>query len=282
MTATVFATLNLLNARASLDERLPLLAAELDRLKPQVLVLQELILDDGGQPIDEIRAVVNGAGLVFASVGERTPGWAEAFASAVVYDPRVFTVAERGVVRQPSAANFRFGGPHIPFAVLRRLGTGQHLVAFSAHLAWGGENGLRRLEAAKAIEEYAADIAARYSGAVTVVAGDLNELPPGEALRYLRGETGHLPGAFYIDAWTWLRPGEAGITQHPTSKYAAETARSVGIKRPELLPKRRLDYVLLRGWLYGALGENPTIDLWGDAPEGPVSDHLGLVFSFEQ
>ena len=100
-------------------------------------------------------------------------------------------------------------------------------------------------------------------------------------MRFLRGETLLEPGEFWIDAWDWLNHGDPGFTQHPSSEYAAQTARGVGIADSSTLPNRRIDYVMIRGWSYAALGPQPEMTLWGGPDVNPVSDHLGMKLSFD-
>jgi endonuclease/exonuclease/phosphatase family metal-dependent hydrolase len=65
------------------------------------------------------------------------------------------------------------------------------------------------------------------------------------------------------------------------SEYAIATALVVGIKNPALLPARRLDYLLVRGWQYTGLGDSPSIETWGTHDGRYASDHLGLVLSVD-
>ena len=278
------ATLNMLNDPVTLGRRIPALDHELSRVQPGIICTQEL-LHDGARGIRaDLIGVLDRAGLAVASVG-RPSGWTTAglCGNAIADRSDLYRVVETGLIEFGSTPRVWDETKDAAYAVLAdaRDAAAPHLIVFSAHLAWGAENGAERLAAVTRIESYAADLVGRHAGALVVFAGDFNETPNGAALRYLRGETGSVPGAFWVDAWSWLRPGDTGYTQDPSTEYATATAAIVGILDTSTLPERRIDYMMVRGWAYARLGANPTIELWGGGDHGFVSDHLGLALSFD-
>lgn len=279
------ATINALNNPASLDERAPILSAELDRVRPHILCLQETLHAPGDNGILEPRLhdILVGAGLELALLSRSLENFLPTLSSpAIAYSPEAVTLVETGSIEYGSTPYFRFPNTNTAYAIFRTAGAeGRELIVFSAHLAWGGENGAERLLGVKKIEAYAEHLMARFPSALVFLAGDFNEEPSGAAIRYLTGNSEAAPGAFWIDTWRWLRGEERGITQYPTSKYAAATALRNNIKNPATLPERRIDYIMVRTWAYGKLGDNPQIEFWGQTDAGDSSDHLGLALHFD-
>lgn len=274
----VIATLNLLNTASSITARIPALRSELARVQPGIFCAQEVLHDGTSGIRSDLVEVLSANGLSRAGLGRATR---QSSGNAVFYRADLYELLESGSIEFGSTANVRAFTPDAVFSVLKPLDTDVPvIVAISCHFGWGGDNGAERLAAAKRVESFAAHLTTRYVGALTFVVGDFNDTPNGDTLRYLRGETAVAPGAFYIDAWTWLRPTEIGYTQDPLTEYAVATAASIGIEDTSLFPKRRIDYIMVRGWAYANIGLNPSIEQWGHSDLGYVSDHMGLVLTF--
>jgi endonuclease/exonuclease/phosphatase family metal-dependent hydrolase len=147
----------------------------------------------------------------------------------------------------------------------------------SVHLSWGAANEGLRLQQARAIEAIGAH-AAIDPDAVVVIGGDFNALPDSATLRYLHGLDPDADGGStqWVDAWDTAGDGP-GITSDPLNIHADATARNVGITRPDLLPARRIDFVLVRGYAYGRPGCPLEAHLVGDdATASTPSDHYGI------
>jgi endonuclease/exonuclease/phosphatase family metal-dependent hydrolase len=160
-----------------------------------------------------------------------------------------------------------------------RNSTGTRLwTCISTHLAWGGHTeGLRR-DQAIALDLAAAAHEKEHPGSVTVLAGDFNSVPESSTVRFLSGlESGPEGSSLWLDAFAYRGIGD-GSTVRPANPLAADTARSVGIVDPSMLPDRRIDYVMVRGWVYGKPGCPREVRVFGDelAPRY-ASDHLGVV-----
>ena len=142
-----------------------------------------------------------------------------------------------------------------------RLATPAGVVTLvSTHLSYRSDHGAWREQQAKTLRDAASSELLAAGGAV-IVAGDLNEIPGGAAVRALSAPNGAgRPGM--VDVWAVLNPGKAG----PTFPVGA--------------PTRRIDYQLLapggilqpsKAWL---LFMQKVSGLW-------VSDHLALAATYE-
>lgn len=153
--------------------------------------------------------------------------------------------------------------------------TGRRWRFTSAHLTWGSDREPTRLEQAQYLDDLAGAAHTRAPGTVDVLCGDLNALPESRTLRYLTGLDVDLRGSgtLWVDAWQ-VRGSGPGYTSDPTLARAEATARYVGIERVDLLPHRRIDYVLVRGFAHGRPGSPLTADL---VPGGTATDHHGLL-----
>jgi endonuclease/exonuclease/phosphatase family metal-dependent hydrolase len=155
----------------------------------------------------------------------------------------------------------------------------------SAHLAWGGHTEAARHLQAALIEQAAARAEESQPGSVTVLAGDFNCSPSSSTVRYLTGLDAHTDGSstVWIDTWSYCGRGNGdggvnGATVLPSNPLAAATALLVGIVDPAKLPDRRIDYVMVRGWVYGRPGCPNDVRVFGSelAPRY-ASDHEGIV-----
>lgn len=279
------ATINALNDPATLAERVPIFSAELARIRPDILSLQEVLHAPGeeGTLDPQLDGMLTEAGLKLAVLARSlTTFHPKLFSTAIAYNPETTTLIETGAIENGSVPYSRFTGGDTAYAVFRTSDdSDRNIIVFSSHLAWGAENGGERLLAANKIEAQAAHLNARFPDALIFLAGDFNEEPTGAAVRYLTGNSDAIPGTYWVDAWAWLHKNEEGITQYPTSKYAAATALRNNIRNPATLPERRIDYIMARGWAYGKLGDHPSVELWGQTENGDASDHLGLVLNFD-
>ncbi|UGT43945.1 endonuclease/exonuclease/phosphatase family protein [Nocardia yamanashiensis] len=145
---------------------------------------------------------------------------------------------------------------------------------FSTHLAPPPAQAYQRVRQVLAIDEA---IRARHDPATTplppILCGDFNAKPESDEMRFLNanavieGRSTH-----YVDAWSTLRPGEAGRTMDPLTNPQARFLN---------VPPQRIDYVLvgdpfLRPEGAGRLLE---VDLAFCEPLTGIlaSDHYGLV-----
>lgn len=181
-----------------------------------------------------------------------------------------------------------------PYATLR-LPSGRLATFYSAHLAWGNPSEGARLTQAHLIDDHAASVHQGVidSGFITdedrpqahhtaVLGMDANTLPNSATIRYLTGlePAPDLSSTTWVDTYAKTLPDwpceHDGCSSCPVNSRAAATASIVGIENPELLPHRRIDYLMVRGYAHGRplcpLASEPL----GFATPEP-SDHYGLV-----
>lgn len=150
---------------------------------------------------------------------------------------------------------------------------------FNTHLHWGGFGEGQRLAGARAIEAVCHNAGGEEMN-VHILGGDFNATPESATMRYLAGldVDGAGDSTLWVDAWSRAGSGGcavvAGCTSCPDLPRAAQTAKEVGIPRSDLLPHRRIDYLLTRGWAYGKPGTALECTILGF--EQNLSDHHGL------
>jgi endonuclease/exonuclease/phosphatase family metal-dependent hydrolase len=277
---TRIASLNFLHEARSFSRRLPQMKSELARLNLDILIGQEVRIDleHPGRLFPELEQTTVAAGFELATSGRNRRGGS---GNAIFYRPARFSVLETGFLAHHDSEELKWLTPDTVFAVLSRVGGGTPpVVVFSMHAAWGAQNGGHRFADVQQIEAQAKILETAYPGALVILGGDMNEFPCGASIHYLTGKTAALPGAYWVDMWEWLRPGEIGATQLTQSEHGLATSRGVGYDPVGPQPDRRIDFLLARGWVYHLLGANPTVELWGQPDGGDVSDHLGLVLTF--
>jgi endonuclease/exonuclease/phosphatase family metal-dependent hydrolase len=150
----------------------------------------------------------------------------------------------------------------------------------STHLSWGSGRENARLSEAMVLDNWIAERAPldpqRQAPEIyAVIGGDLNSEPDSATLRWLTGRDVHdRRSTLWVDAW---RAGSGpGYTSTATNPYAARTAGVVGITRPELLPSRRIDFLLTRGYAHGRVGSPLETELLGHDPDCSFGDHYGV------
>jgi len=146
----------------------------------------------------------------------------------------------------------------------------------TTHLTWGSFAEGERLAQARQLDRYAA----RHESPemATVLTGDFNATPQSATLRYLTGLDADPLGrsTYWADAWT-AGIGD-GITSDPQNPHAATTAAHVGITRPELVPSRRIDFILTRGYAHGRPGSPlAAANIGQHATPIVPSDHYGVI-----
>jgi endonuclease/exonuclease/phosphatase family metal-dependent hydrolase len=233
------ATLNLWGRRGPWPDRLELVRAELRRLSPRLVGLQEVMRDPTCQA-DEIAEDL-GYDVVYAPATEFDEGtMGNALLSAL-------PVLEHRVIPLPTEPGIETRA--LLYALVRAPDGGE-LPVFVTHLDWQPDRGAARLAQVRFI-------AGRAAGPL-VLMGDFNATPETEEIRYLRESAG------FADAWTHAGDGSAGETFSPVNAYA----RRAGVS------SRRIDYVFTGGGVTPVRAElafrTPRLDVW-------PSDHFGLV-----
>lgn len=166
-------------------------------------------------------------------------------------------------------------------AVLQQR-SGRPLLVVSAHLPWGGHREqVRQAYAAHLVAQIEAVLSELPKDTVTVLAGDFNALADSSTLRWFTGlEPANGAGTFWVDAWVQGEGPGDGATSVPSTHPVLSTGAQVnGITNPLRIPSRRIDYILVRGWVYGRAGDPYDARLVGThvAEDGlSASDHFGV------
>ena len=267
-------TLNCWNVSEPFAERMPLIRAGIERLRPDVIGLQEIVVrrdgfDQGARILEGLRYHrVFGAGFRWSDSGALLPhdhdgdGFGNLIASrwAVLgSEVRPLPGADSGERRSVIAA--LIDTPHglLPFA--------------TTHFNWKFHHGHIREQQAVALAEFVRDWTRDAGAAVVlppIVVGDLNAEPDSTEVRFLCGLNaidGH--STYFQDAWRVAGDGSPGFTWDNRNRFAAYMFE----------PNRRIDYILVgladgngRGWI------ESTRVVMNDA-QGDVfpSDHFGLL-----
>jgi len=273
-----FVTLNLWGENGPWEARLAQVGAELDRLSPDVVALQEVREVPGRVP-----------NQAAALAGPR--GWHHVFS--------------------PSTA---WGGGHEGLALISRFPIGAHdwrplphstetegrivlsaridsefgpIWAHTTHLSYRESEGQKREEQVQVVDDVvtAHGNDSPHNDSPHVVMGDFNTVPESDEIRWLTGLC-TLGGRriAYQDAWAVAHPAEPGCTWTRQNPY---TERMFWLRRD-----RRLDYIFVtpvrrdrRGTILGAdvafnKPQAPAVDEPAVSPSGEqlyASDHFGVV-----
>jgi len=265
-------TLNINCDTRGLAERLAAAAADITAAAPDVVCLQEVLFpDDGPDTAAQLSALCGLAVVARARHDLHSRGFVNGLAVLSAL---------------PGGARHALVLPDTQDYVRRALAveltapSGRPLVVATAHLAWGGHRAPQRLAEASRIDAWCAELGVG-PGVVTVLTGDFNASPDSCAVRFLTGREGAGGrGTYWVDAWEACGQGP-GITSTPANPWVAATARFVGITEPSMIPARRQDYILVRGWAHGVPGTPLAARLCANAPNGPgnvyASDHYGVI-----
>jgi endonuclease/exonuclease/phosphatase family metal-dependent hydrolase len=160
-------------------------------------------------------------------------------------------------------------------------------LVITAHLQWRGDREYDRLTQAEAINDFAVkkelEIIEKYNSTpIVVLAGDFNTEPKSQTIAYLTGKYArdNKSQTYWVDSWDFLRKEDSGFTTSPKFNHLAKDIASRHVYDPDLVPSRRIDYIMVKGWAYGNPGHPLGIELLGDVPRGgkPLpSDHYGLI-----
>jgi endonuclease/exonuclease/phosphatase family metal-dependent hydrolase len=260
MSTVRVATLNIWQRFGPWPDRLRLIRTELERLRPAVVGLQEVLRDGSGAcQATEIAAGL-GYEVRYASVVD---GFGNALLSR-------FPVRDEQTVALPDLDT----GEHrcMLYAVVDTpLGA---LPVAVTHLNWKLDHGWVRLAQVRQIVATLAELAP-VGGALLppVLVGDLNADPDSDEMRYLRGlSVVDGTSVYFADSWLYAGDGSPGTTYDRNNGYA-RVARE---------PSRRIDYILVRGPDRALRGEPVHTELafampevYGDGRVWP-SDHFGL------
>jgi endonuclease/exonuclease/phosphatase family metal-dependent hydrolase len=259
-------TLNCWNVSEPFDRRMALIRAEVERVRPDLIGMQEVVVRRDG--FDQGAVMLEGLGY------ER------------VFGP-AFRWNDAGALLPPDADGDAFGNliasrwPVVgrTVHVLPCLDDGEHRSACAAlvstpagilpfvttHFNWRPEDGSSREQQALSVAAFVAEWA-RAAALPPILVGDLNAESDSREIRFLCGGLA-LEGrrASFRDAWRVAGDGQPGLTWDNRNRFAAYAGE----------PDRRIDYILVgpgRGTIDAVrLAMNRARD--GVFP----SDHFGVV-----
>lgn len=250
------ATLNIWNRMGPWEERLVAIRKEIERLQPDILGLQEvLVLPE--HAFDQARAIAEGFGYHIA-FGRSPDAEAYTLGNAVLSRwpiARTLTYALPGTDERRSLVFAEIDAPNgkIPF--------------FSTHLNWKfDESAVRQLQV-QCVARFV-EACAKPEHYPAIVVGDFNSEPDSDEIRFMRG-LGSLGGrsVHFHDVFGHVGSGP-GITFSMKNSYAALLRE----------PDRRIDYIWVRGGDERFRGEPLVARVAFDEPEGEAfpSDHFGV------
>lgn len=277
MSTLRLSTLNIWNKSGPWPERLKLIRSELERLKPAVLGLQEVLrfAPDGLEQFAPTPSTCQATEI--AHEFDYTVAYALAsdyghglkFGNALLSQ---FPILETRAFALPGletgeSRSLLYARLETPFG---------ELPVFVTHLNWKLHQGSVRLRQVRFIAERITELVpVRSRFLPPVLMGDFNAEPDADEIRYLRGlAVVDEESVFFADAWVYgADAAQPGATFDRANDYA-RVARE---------PSRRIDYIFVRGPDAQLRGEPMKTELaFATAEAGPSgnvwpSDHFGLV-----
>ena len=250
------ATLNIWNRMGPWEERLVAIRKEIERLQPDILGLQEvLVLPE--HAFDQAKAIAEGFGYHVAF--GRSP------------DAEPYTLGNAILSRWPIARTLAYGLPgtdeHRSLVFAEIDAPNAKIPFFSTHLNWKfDESAVRQLQV-QCVARFV-EACAKTEHYPAIVVGDFNAEPDSDEIRFMRG-LGSLGGrsVHFHDVFGHVGSGP-GITFSMKNAYAALLRE----------PDRRIDYIWVRGGDERFRGEPLVARVAFDTPEGDAfpSDHFGV------
>lgn len=263
-------TLNCWNVSPPYEERVALIRDGIERLAPDVIGLQEVIVrrdgfDMGADLLSGLGyATVFGAAFRWDENGDPLAFDAAGDAFGNLIASR-WPVERSAVVALPGAES----GERRSVVAAHVASPSGRLAFLTTHFNWKLHHGFVRERQAIALAGLVRAWS-RDSDLPPVVTGDLNAEPDAAEIRYLCGLQSLAGASTYLqDAWRLAGDGGPGHTWDNANPYAA----------PSFEPSRRIDYVLVGSPDAAGRGGIESARLAMNEPRGGVypSDHFGIV-----
>lgn len=228
-------TANLWASDYFLEERIGIMAGIAETLNVDILLLQE-----AEHTRSELKEFIE-KGYTIAALSPVTEDqWATAVLTKLPYetrDPIRYTVQESS--GEQYAANALIDTPG-----------GNKVLSVSAHLVHGGLHEHARLEQADILDREITEVIGT-TDTLAILGGDMNCRPDSSTARFLEGiEPYKYRTAQWTDVWNVSGTGP-GYTSSPVNRWARVTNSVNGSRDPWQSPERRIDRILVRGWVYG-------------------------------
>lgn len=151
----------------------------------------------------------------------------------------------------------------------------------TAHFPHGFSSEAKRLSIARKVDTISSNLKTINKESPIIFAGDLNTEEDSDTLRFLYGKSSVAGySTHWVDAWKTHGNKDNKITSDFQDNYWGEkTASKHCIKYLNILPKRRIDYILSYGWCYGKIGSPMGFGRFGEPQEigdKHLSDHYGI------
>lgn len=268
-------TLNALNNKFMLEERIERIAYELLDLHADVVMLQEIFFEeDGSSPSLQTICDITGLNVVAVNPVPIPNRAGFLFGTAILSH---YDVIESGVALKPDNDK-----PNDTCYSIVEANNSRPIIIFSTHGTWGGTYENFREQQAYNVNLHAEELLTKYQdrNPIALWAGDFNAVSESSTVRYITGlGSVNNSGTFWVDAWDYSGDKTEGYTSRTDLLHSINTANKVGITRPELIPHRRIDYLFVHGWAYGRPGCPLSTKLVMNSIDDAgytVSDHLGI------
>ncbi|MBO6939945.1 MAG: endonuclease/exonuclease/phosphatase family protein [Deltaproteobacteria bacterium] len=265
------ATLNLWNKSGPWQKRMPIVAAEVDRLAPDLLGLQEVLcLETPKGAQNQATEVAGGRHWVYGEGHDLTRDWVPSghrmtFGNALV-SPH--PIREHRTHPLPGADISDQQRSVLHAVVEAPLGP---VDVFVTHLNWKLDEGHVRVQQVKALASLIAAEAPADGRYPPILMGDLNAEPESDEIRYLLGYTtlGEPESVRFADVWQYAEPQPSVTFDGQTNPFASEHHE----------PPRRIDYILVRGPSFDGHGRPVAVQrVFDQAVDGiHPSDHYGVM-----
>jgi endonuclease/exonuclease/phosphatase family metal-dependent hydrolase len=253
-------TLNLWHDEGPWPRRARLIGEWLDRLRPDLVGLQEVLRGEG---VDQARELLAGRGyhVEFARAVDFWKNRALAFGNAAASR---WPILERSELALPDAGD---GEKRVALSIATRAPAGV-LSLTVTHLNWRLHHGAVRERQMVELCDFVLRQRPR-GGFPPLLVGDMNAEPDAAEIRYATGlQSIGGRSVHFRDAWRMAGGGGDGITWSNRNEYA----------RPWHEPDRRIDYVFAGPPLPGGIGAIEECRVVCDEPRDGVwpSDHFGV------
>lgn len=234
-------TLNLYHDKADWPKRLPLIVAELKRLNPDVVTLQEVIGRENLRNQAQTLAEALGYRYAFSSVDPE--GQPQRYGNAIL--TRRPILAQHWTRLEPLDDSRT--ALHLRLAVGDRA-----LNVYTTHLHWTDGGGAIRERQVADLMRFIADT---RDGAPSLVAGDFNAIASAPELQKLTAD--------FADSYGDLHPREA------------EDPKAHSTLNPAYYPPKRIDHIFLQRGAFAVASAQIVLNRAGPGDVWP-SDHYGM------
>lgn len=273
------ATLNLLHSPISIEERVKFLAEEINRTEIDVLCLQE-VLSEKQAGFDIVEFLCDNTNLSFGQRGITTSHKGLETGNATLTRFEDASFVQHSYVKSALHVSPAFGNIIEP-VITSLIVNGVNVHIFNVHYIWGSGAERTRVRQAEQLVRHVEHLREVDPHCVCLMAGDFNSVPDALTMQFLYGLQESPDGAttLWVDAWKIAGNAENEITNDPETYWAKETCKAFNLLNVDLIPKRRIDYILSYEWCYGKTGSPVRFDRWANNQnqEGlEISDHFGI------